>query len=78
MSQRHVERVIGRLATDESFRLMFLEDPAAALRKLAADGVELNECERRAVLAIDRTTLVGFAEALDPRIQKTDLKRFMP
>jgi hypothetical protein len=75
MSQRHVERVIGRLATDESFRLRFLEDPDAALGELSAEGIELNPCERTAVLAIDRETLCGFADAIDPRIQKSDLRR---
>jgi hypothetical protein len=78
MSQRHVERVIGKLATDESFRARFLEDPAAALGDLAADGIELNDCERRALLGIEPAALIGFADALDPRIQKSDLKRSMP
>lgn len=75
MSQKHVERVIGRLATDESFRLRFFEDPEAVLGELAAEGIELNSCERRAVLAIDRDTLIRFADAIDPRIQKSHLGR---
>ena len=75
MSQRHVERVVGRLATDESFRLRFFENPDAVLDELAAEGIELNPCERTAVLAIDRAILFGFADAIDPRIQKSDLRR---
>jgi hypothetical protein len=75
MSQRNVERVIGRLATDESFRLRFFEDPDAVLEEMAVEGVELNPCERNAVLTIDRETLSRFADAIDPRIQKCDLGR---
>jgi hypothetical protein len=75
MSQRNVERVIGRLATDESFRLRFFEASDVVLGELASEGIDLNPCERRALLAIDREQLSRFAEAIDPRIQKCDLGR---
>lgn len=73
MSQRSVEQVIGRLATDEAFRRRFAEDPAAALQELAASGLELTLCELRALSTIDAGVAARFADALDPRIQKTDL-----
>ncbi|HVS16490.1 MAG TPA: Os1348 family NHLP clan protein [Thermoanaerobaculia bacterium] len=75
MSQCHVERVIGRLVTDEGFRRRFAADPAAALEELAAAGVELNPCERHALLGLDSALVRWFADRLDPRIQKCDLHR---
>lgn len=73
MSQRNVERVIGRLITDEAFRRQFTTDPQSALGEVAAAGLELNDCERRALAAIDPQAAGRFAEAIDPRLQKTDL-----
>ena len=73
MSQDNVERVIGRLVTDEAFRQSFCDDPAAALRVLLEGGMTLNPCELRALMALDPELIVGFADAIDPRIQKTDL-----
>ena len=74
MSQDNVERVIGRLVTDEAFRNSFCEDPTAALDRLIESGVTLNPCELRALASLDPEKLSGFAEAIDPRIQKTDLR----
>lgn len=74
MSHRNVEQVIGRLVTDEGFRRRFGEDAGAAVQSLVDDGLELNTCERRALLAIDPVRLAAFAEALDPCIQKADLQ----
>ena len=74
MSQRNVERVIGRLVTDEAFRREFAADPQAALREAAAAGAELNDCELRALATIDPREAARFAEALDPRIYKSDLR----
>ena len=46
MAQRHIEVLVGRLITDESFRETFLEDPQAALQGFAACGHELTAVER--------------------------------
>ncbi len=73
MSQRNVERVIGRLVTDEGFRRRFALAPAAALQEIVETGVELTVCELRALAALDPRVLARCADALDPRIQKTDL-----
>ena len=71
MSQRNVERVVGRLVTDEAFREQFAEDPGAALRKMAAEcGVELTELELRALASIDARVVERIAGSIDPRIQK--------
>ena len=74
MSQRNVERVIGRLATDEAFRRRFAGDRQAALAELVAGGLELTRCERMALGALDAGAVGRFADALDPRIQKCDLR----
>lgn len=72
MSQCNVERVIGRLVTDDGFRRRFSLDPAATLRELVERGIELNPCEERALAALDTRRLARFAETLDPRIQKIE------
>jgi len=74
LSQDNVERVIGRLLTDEAFRASYCEDPAAALESLVESGMTLNPCELRALTTLDPRMISSFAEALDPRIQKTDLR----
>ncbi len=73
MSHRNVEQVIGRLVTDEGFRRRFGEDAEATVQALIDEGLELNPCERRALLAIDPVRLARFAEAVDPCIQKAEI-----
>jgi hypothetical protein len=72
MSQRSVEKILGRLVTDEAFRRHYWERPAAVLDELVASGAELNDCERRALRALRRDAVDRFAAALDPCIQKAD------
>jgi hypothetical protein len=76
MSQRNVERVIGRLATDEAFRRRFAGDRQSALAELIADGVELTRCEQMALGALDTLAVGRFADAIDPRLQKCELHGF--
>jgi hypothetical protein len=73
MSQQNVERVIGRLATDEQFRRRFRGDRKAALDELVAGGLALTRCELAALSALDAGALGRFADAVDPRLQKCDL-----
>ncbi len=73
MSQKYVERVIGLLATDEALRRLFTDDPKAALHELTERGVELTACELAALAAIDSRELVRFADAIDPRLQRTSV-----
>jgi hypothetical protein len=75
MSQRGVETVLGRFATDETLRRRFQADRAAVLDELVAQGVELTPVERRALLELDCGACERFAERLDPRIQKVPLRR---
>jgi hypothetical protein len=74
LSQDNVERVIGRLVTDEAFRASFSEDPAGALETLVERGMTLNPCEFLALSNLDPEMISSFADAIDPRIQKTDLR----
>ena len=73
MSQRSVERVIGRLVTDEAFRRRFVDQPQVVLQESVVCGLDLTPCEMQALAAIDIPSVERFAEAIDPRLQKTDI-----
>jgi len=73
MSQRGVEIVLGRLATDEAVRRRFRESPALALRELMTLGIELTPVELAALESLDPSALHRFARALDSRLQKAAL-----
>jgi len=75
MSQVNVERVIGQLVTDEGFRRRFRDDPNGVLQELLQGGVQLNACETYALLHIDVRALARCARAIDPMLQKSDLRR---
>lgn len=72
MSQRNVERVIGRLVTDEGFRRRFAADPSEVLHEMMETGCELTCLEQRAIVSIDPEVAAKFADAIDPRIQKVN------
>ena len=74
MSQANVERIVGRLATDEDFRREFRDDPDRAVRGLASRGLELTHAEIAALVTLDPLTFDRFADSLDPRLQKASLR----
>lgn len=74
MSQKCVEMIFGRLATDEELRREFRRDPQGTLGKLAACGVELTSAERAALLATNGALFERLAETIDPRLQKASLR----
>jgi hypothetical protein len=74
MSQRNVENVIGRLLTDEGFRRRFNASPHPVIEELIDMGVELNECEVRALVDIKPGRAEAFAETLHPCIQRVEIK----
>lgn len=74
MSQVNVERIVGRLATDEDFRREFRVDPERVVRSLAERGIELTRAEISTLVVLDPRTLENFANALDPRLQKASLR----
>jgi len=78
MSQRSVEQVIGKLATDEGFRHQFEVNREALLTDAIANGLQLTPVEQRALLDLDVNACERFAGCLDPRLQKISLRRNEP
>lgn len=70
MSQKTVELVIGRLATDEEIRLRFRKAPAATIAAAAGEPGALTAVERDALSSIDPDLLDRLADDLDPRLQR--------
>jgi hypothetical protein len=65
MSQDAVERTLGKLLTDESFRERFFRTP----RETAwGAGLRLSHVELAALSGIPRPALCSFSATLDPRI----------
>jgi hypothetical protein len=72
MSQRDVERVLGRLLTDEGFQEDFFRDPARASLLL---GLQLTADEVEALLRIPRSALATLGARLDDRICRLHIQR---
>jgi hypothetical protein len=72
MSHRHVETLIGRLATDPKLRRQFEDGPEALLHELVTQGCELSPIEIAALAAIDQHSIRTFAGSLDPRLRRVD------
>jgi hypothetical protein len=67
MSQRDVERTLGRLLTDAGFRREFFRNPARACLTL---GVDLAAHELEALLRVPPRGLAGLEGDLDDRIRR--------
>jgi hypothetical protein len=72
--QRSVEILIGRLVTNEEFRMAFERDPRAALAQASAWGLEFTVGEVAALLDTDRGLWDRVARELDGRLQKASLR----
>jgi len=72
--QRHIELLIGRLATDEDFRRAFQTDPRRTLGEAAEWGLALSAIEVTALLATDQTLWDRIAVELDSRLQKASFR----
>jgi len=72
MSQRDVERTLGRLLTDESFQEDFFRDPARACLLL---GIQLARQEVEALLRAPRSALASLGARLDNRICRLQIQR---
>jgi len=71
MSQRDVERTLGRLLTDTGFRRHFFRNPTRACLEL---GVQLTAHEVEALLRLPPRRLAGLADHLDDRICRLDVE----
>ncbi len=71
MSQRDVERTLGRLLTDDGFRQEFFLNPPRACLTL---GVHLTPHELEALLRVPRPQLASFAADLDDRIRRVHIE----
>jgi len=76
MSHRTIERVIGRLLTDEELRLEFTRAPTKTLAVLAEQGWELTRLEVDALINIDLRLWTDTAARIDSRLQRCSLKSF--
>ena len=63
--------IVGRLVTDEEYRLKFLRDPICALTTLRDQGVELTSDEIDALIRTDRTLWSDAAARIDPNLQRS-------
>ncbi|MHB8797007.1 MAG: Os1348 family NHLP clan protein [Thermoanaerobaculia bacterium] len=73
MSQKTVEHIIGRLATDEEIRHRFRKDPVATIAAAAGEPESLTAVEREALSSIDPDVLDRLADAIDPRLQRVNI-----
>ena len=74
MSQRTVERVVGRLITDEEFRVEFTRLPQDTLAALVEQGWELTAIEVEALVQTDTSLWSDGARRIHARLQRSSLK----
>ena len=74
MSHRTIERLIGRLLTDEELRHEFIQSPGRTLAELHEQGWELSRLEADALLATEIRLWSDTAARIDPRLQRCSLK----
>jgi hypothetical protein len=74
MSQRTIERVIGRLLTDEELRHEFTRSPRRTLAELNEQGWDLSRLEVDALLATEIGLWSEAADRIDSRLQRCSLK----
>lgn len=74
MSQKIVQLVIGRLLTDEEFRLAFLRDAQSTLAAMRDQGLEVTPGEMEALLRTDRTLWTEAAARIDPQLQRASFR----
>jgi hypothetical protein len=73
VTQRVIEALIGRLITDEMFRMEFLRDPRKTLADLVERGLQLTQGEIAALVDTDSELWDAVADRIDSRLQKANL-----
>ena len=74
MTQKSVEILIGKLASDVELRGRFRRSGRETLRAMQESGLELTALEIEALAGVDVSAFERLAGALDPRLQKASLK----
>lgn len=72
MSQAAVERILGKLITDDAFRERFFSNPAVVSFHA---GLELSSAELDALSRLPKQALAQFSRWLDERIRRLPLDR---
>jgi hypothetical protein len=70
MSQRSVEKLLGRILTDDDFRRSFFPVRRASFELAAASGLDLTPIERSALCSLRMRRFEYLAQTLDPRISR--------
>jgi len=78
LTQKSVEILIGKLASDEELRERFRRNRREALRAARQEGLELTPLEIEALAATEAEAFDRMAGALDPRLRKASLKATRP
>jgi hypothetical protein len=71
MSQRSVEKLLGRILTDDHFRGSFFPVRSGSFDLAAANGFDLTPIERSALSSLRRRPFECVAVSLDPRISRS-------
>lgn len=71
MSQRSVEKLLGRILTDDGFRGSFFPVRAGSFDLAAAHGFDLTSIEKSALSSLRRRLFECLAAELDPRIARS-------
>lgn len=75
MSQKTVERILGKLATDEEARQRFRAARRETVDALAGEPGALTPVEREALSAVDPDVLDRVADEIDPRLQRVRIPK---
>jgi len=71
MSQRDVEKLLGKILTDDEFRQSFFPVGRHSFEFAASHGLELTAVERSALSSLKSRAFEFLARSLDPRISRS-------
>lgn len=71
MSQRDVEKLLGKILTDDEFRQSFFPVGRRSFEFAAEYGLELTPIERSALSSLKSRAFECLARSLDPRISRS-------
>jgi len=71
MSQRDVEKLLGKILTDDDFRQSFFPVGRHSFEFAASHGLELTAVERSALSSLKSRAFECLARSLDPRISRS-------